>query len=99
MIAGAVAVISPVFHGHHRDHKAFSIVPPEGWPRWYTEKRGDFYDTRWRAQGVGDVYLVVDYTPGFAGSAEAGALGETPGHRGRSRVLAEQLWAVPTVGA
>jgi hypothetical protein len=52
----------------------YSVLPPSGWLQDSSEKdKGPFYESRWHLPGEGDVYGLVDYTPGFGGTPLEGA--------------------------
>ena len=52
----------------------YAVVPPSGWIMNYSDKdKGSFAETKWHMRGRFDVYGLVDYTPGFAGTPYEGA--------------------------
>jgi hypothetical protein len=52
------------------------MVVPSGWVRDANEKDyGGYVESRWHEPGSPEVYLLVDYTVGFAGTAASGARG------------------------
>jgi hypothetical protein len=54
----------------------FAIHPPSGWSRESSGEQHDgFVESLWRSPDDTDAYFLVDYTPGFAASARAGAQG------------------------
>jgi hypothetical protein len=54
----------------------YVVVPPEGWIRDSDSKsKGTFTESRWHLPGAPGVYVLVNHTAGYAGSAEDGASG------------------------
>lgn len=79
--ATAGAAASGTELGRRVQGDGYSIASPgAGWVRDHTDRlfadeRSRFYETKWHLKGRPEIVALVDYTPGFGGSAREGAAG------------------------